>query len=148
MMGEVFGAVSAGLGIAAAAGQLIDGIMKLRSFCSQIRNIPDDIKTAVHDLSTMVDLLPFVQFEIGHESLPPQPSNGLSSLKVLSDLEQSSQQVGEVLEEMQIKLGKKNYWGRINAVGMRKKLEKVAKRVENAQRMVIMLLVVHNRYTA
>lgn len=146
-MAEIFGAVSAGVSFAAATGQLIDGIMKLHSFCSQIRDIPDDIQTAVDDLSTMVEVLEFVQVEMGHEILSPQPPNLSSSLKVLSNLEQSSQQVGEVLEEMQRKLGKKRYWGRIKAVGMTRKLEKAAKRVENAQRMVLILLAAENRYT-
>jgi hypothetical protein len=148
MMAEVFGVVGAGMGIAAAVGQLIDGITKLHSFCSQIRNIPDDIQTAVDDLSTMVEVLEFVQVEMGHETLPPQLSNLSSSMKVLSNLQQSSQQVGEVLEEMRIKLGKKKYWGRIKAVGLIKKLEKATKRVENAQRMVLILLAAENRYTA
>lgn len=148
IMAEVFGAVGAGVGVAAATGQLIDSIMKLHSFCSQIRNIPDDIQTAVDDLSTMLEVLEFVQVEMGHETLPLQPSNLSSSMKVLSNLQQSSQQVGEVLDEMRIKLGKKKYWGRIKAVGMIKKLEKAAKRVENAQRMVLIMLAVENRYTA
>ena len=120
--------------------------MKLQSFCSQVRNIPDDIQTAVDDMSTMVDLLQLVRTEIGHEHLLPQPSNLTSSMKVLSILEQSSQQVGEVLEEMQRELGRRKYWGRIKAVRMVKKLEKAAKRVENAQRMVLILLAAQNRY--
>jgi hypothetical protein len=148
MMAEVLGVVSAGVGVAAAAGQLIDGIMKLHSFCSQIRNIPDDIQTAVDDLSTMVEVLEFVQVEMGHETLPPQSWNLSSFMRVLSNLQQSSQQVGEVLEEMRTKLGKKKYWGRIKAVGMTKKLEKAGKRVENAQRMVLILLAAENRCAA
>ena len=148
MMAEVFGVVSAGVGVAAATGQLIDSIMKLHSFCSQIRNIPDDIQTAVDDLSTMVEVLEFVQVEMDHETLPPHPSNLSSSMKVLSNLQQSSQQVGEVLEEMRMKVEKKKYWGRIKAVGMTKKLEKAGKRVENAQRMVLILLAAENRHSA
>lgn len=147
-MAEVFAVVSAGVGVTAAAGQLIDGIVKLHSFCSQVRNLPDDIQTAVDDLSIMVEVLEFVQVEMGPETLVPQPSNSSSSMKVLSNLQKSSQQVGEVLEEMRIKLGKKKYWGRIKAVGMTKKLEKAAKRVENAQRMVLVLLAAENRFTA
>lgn len=144
-MAEVFGIIGAGVGVVAAAGQLIDGIMKLQSFCSQIQNIPEDIQTAVDDLSTMVEVLELVQIEMGHETLSLRPSNHSSFLKVLSNLEQSSQQVGEVLEEMRTKLGKKRYWGRMKAVGLIKKLEKATKRVENAQRMVLILLAVENR---
>lgn len=147
-MAEVFGAVSAGIGVAAACGQLIDGIMKLHSFCSQIRNIPEDIQTAIDDLSATIEVLEFVQVEMVHEPLPAQPASPSSSNKVLSILQKSSQQVGEVLKEMQMKLGKKKYWGRIQAVGMIKKLEKAANRVENAQRMVLILFAVENRYTA
>lgn len=148
MMAEVFGTVSAAVGVAAAAGQLIDGIMKLHSFCSQIRNIPDDIQTAVDDLATMVEVLEFVQVEMDHEFFPSQPSHLSRPMKVLSNLQQSSQEVGEVLEEMRNKLGKKKYWGRIKAMGMIKKLETAAKRVENAQRMFLILLAAENRYTA
>jgi hypothetical protein len=145
MMAEIFGAVGAGVGVAAAAGQLIDGIVKLDAFCSQIRNIPDDVQTAVDDLATMVEVLEFVQLEMGHDILPFQPSNRSSSMKVLLNLQQSSLQVREVLEEMQIKLGKRKYWGRVKAVAMTKKLERAAKRVENAQRMVLILLAAENR---
>lgn len=141
-MAELLGVVGAGISIAAAAGQLIDSIVRLDTFCSQIQNIPEDIQTAVDDMSTMVEIIEFVQTEIGHETIP---SNCSSSMKVLSNLQQSAQQVGEVLEEMRIKLGKKKYWGRINAVRLIKKLEKAAKRVENAQRMVLILLVAENR---
>lgn len=145
-MAEVFAVVSAGVGVAAAAGQLIDGIMKLHSFCSRIRNIPDEIQTAVDDLSTMAEVLEFIQVEMNEEKFLYQPSNIASFVKVLSNLEQCTQQVEEVFEEMRTKLGEKKLWGRIKAVGMTKKLEKAAKRVENAQRMVIMLLAVENRY--
>lgn len=146
-MAEVFGVIGAGVGVAAAAGQLIDGIIKLHSFCSQIQNIPNDIQNAVDELATIVEVLEYVQIEMAHGTLPLQPSNHLSSMKVLSNLQESSQQIGEVLEDMRIKLGEKKYWGRIKAVGLTRKLEKAAKRVENAQRMVLILLAVENRYT-
>ena len=148
MTAEIFGVVSAGVGIAAACGQLIDGTMKLHSFWSQIRNIPDDVQTTVNDLSATIEVLEFVQVEMGHEPLPLQPSSLSSCMKVLWILQQSSQQVEEILGEMQIKLGKKKFWGRIKAVGMTKKLENAAKRVENAQRMILILLAAENRYTA
>ena len=145
-MAEILGAVGAGVGLAAATSQLIDGIMKLHSFCSQIRNIPSDIQTAVDGFATLLQVLEFVQFELSHEILPPRPSSLSSSMIVLSNLQQSSQQVGEVLKEMQLKLGKKKYWGSIKVAGMTKRLEKAAKQVENAQRMVVVLLAAENRY--
>ena len=69
-MAEVFGAVSAGIGVAAAAGQLINGILKLHSFCSQLRDVPDDIQDAVEDLSVTIDILQHLQAEMGHGVSP------------------------------------------------------------------------------
>ena len=148
IMAEVLGVVSAGVGVAAAAGQLIDGIMKLYRFCSQIRNIPDDIQAAVDDLSTMVEVLEFVQMEMGRESFSLQSSKLSCSTKVLSLLVLSSQQVGEVLEKMRVTLGNKKYWGRVKAIGMTRKLEKAAKRVEYAQGIFSLWLTLENRSTA
>ena len=138
----VFGAVSAGIGVAAAAGQLIDGIMKLYSFCSQLRDIPDDIQIAVNDLSTLIEVLEFVQVEMSSDT---PLSSSTMSMKVLSNLKQSSHQVADVLQEMRINIGRRRYWGRIKAVGMKEKLEKAAKRVDNAQRLVLMLIAAESR---
>ena len=145
-MAEVFGVVSAGVGVAAAAGQLIGGIMKLHSFCSQIRDIPDDVQNAVDDLSLMTEVLEYIQTGMGDENVAHQPSSLPSFMRMLSNLQQSSQQVEQVLEELRTKLGKKKFWGRIKAVGMTNKLERAAKRVENTQRIVILLLTAENRY--
>lgn len=143
-MAEVFATASAAVGVAAAAGQLIDGIAKLSAFCSQIRYIPDDIQNAVEDLSTMVEILDFVQAEIGQECQPPL--NFGPSMKVLASLQQSSRQVGEVLQEMQMKIGTKKYWSRIKAVGMKRKLEKTTLRVQSVQSMLLVALATDNRY--
>ena len=143
-MAEVFGVVSAGLGVGAAAGQLIDGIVKLRSFCLQVRDIPEDIQVAVDQLSTMIDVLQFVGDAMMYESRSPHSVN--LSVRVLSNFKESSQQVGEVLEEMRLKLGTKKYWGRIKAVGMTKKLEKAARRSERAERMIQTFLAAQNRH--
>ena len=86
-MAEVFGVVSARVGVAAAAGQLIDGIMKLHSFCLQIRDIPEDIQAAVDDLPMTSEVLDFIQVEMRHETLSHPPSTHSSFAKVVSNLQ-------------------------------------------------------------
>ncbi|KAF2094941.1 hypothetical protein NA57DRAFT_60343 [Rhizodiscina lignyota] len=142
-MAEVLATASAVVGVAAAAGQLIDGIAKLKAFCAQIRDIPNDIQNIVDDLSTLTDVLDFVQAEMGQASY--FPSNPGATAKVLSNLQQSSQQVQEVLKQMQAQVGKKKYWGRVKAVEMKRKLDKAALRLQNVQNMLLVSLTIDNR---
>lgn len=145
-MADLLGAVGAGIGVAAAAGQLIDGILKLHSFCSQFRDISEDVQFALDDLSAMAELFEIIQAEISEEIVPHHSAVNTISTKVFSILSKSSAQVGRVLDEMQQTMGKNQYWGRVKAVSMAKKLQRAAKRLEDAQGMVVMLLTAENRY--
>ena len=138
-MAEVFGTASAAIGVVAATGQLIDGIMKLNTFCKDIRDIPDDIQNAVEDLVSLHEVLDSIQAEMGQGG-PADRIDLRSSVKVLATLQQSSRQVDEVLKEMQQKLGKQRYWGRIKAIGMKRKLEKAFLRAQSAQSLMLMML--------
>jgi len=138
-MAEVFAAASAAIGIVAATGQLIDGIVKLNTFCKDIRDIPDDIQNVVEDLVSLHEVLDSIQAEMCQGG-PVDRVDPRSSAKVLANLKQSSRQVDEVLKEMQQKLGKKRYWGRVKAIGMRRKLEKAVFRTRSAQSLMLMML--------
>ena len=143
-MAEGFATASAAVGVAAAAGQLIDGILKLRAFCLELREVPEDIQNAVDDLASLIDVLECVQLEISQDSFVQAFNVGISR-KLLASLEQSSQYVGEVLHEMQAKLEKKMRWGRVKVIGLKKKLEKSALRAQNAQNLLLITLATDNR---
>ncbi|KAI9692629.1 MAG: hypothetical protein M1820_009506 [Bogoriella megaspora] len=143
-MAEVFATASAVVGVAAAAGQLIDGISKLRRFCSELREIPNDVQDALDDLYLLIDVLYFIRSETNQTSFV-QGGNIEVSRKVWAALEQSQQHVEKILEEMQSKIRKRKVWGRVQAVEMKRKLDKASRSVENAQSLILMILATENR---
>jgi len=143
-MAEAFATSTAVVGLVAAAGQLIDGIMKLNTFCSQIRDLPKEIQDSLEDLSIMSETLAFVKAGIGKDSTQAVTSG--TSAKILTSLLKSVEYIGEVLKEMQLKVGKRKHWGRVKAVGMKNKLEKAVARVQNAHLMLLVSLTTENRY--
>ncbi|KAI9659852.1 MAG: hypothetical protein M1821_001203 [Bathelium mastoideum] len=143
-MAEIFATASAAIGVAAAAGQLIDGITKLKAFCTEIRDVPDEIQETTEDLFMLIGVLEAVRREIGQLSSLSEPELGASG-RVLVHLQRGLQHVGEVLLEMQEKIRKKKRWDRVRAVGMKRKLEKSVSRVQSVQNLLLVILTTETR---
>ena len=144
-MAEIFATGSAAIGVAAAIGQLIDGVTKLRAFCQDVQEIAEDFQSAVENLASLADVLDIVRIEI-NQNCSLEGANFEVPRKILASLEESSQDVGEVLQEMEAKLAKKRKGGRIRALDLKRKLEKSVKRVQEARDLLMMTLVIGNRY--
>lgn len=144
-MAELFGVVGAGIGIAAAAGQLLDGIVKLSTLCAQIRDISKDIQNAVYDLKLQTEMLAVIQPEINAVLSASNVQDQITATRVLDALQKSLGDVELVIGEMQTRVAKKGCWDRVKASGLIARLDKAARHVEVAQQMVLTLLLVQNR---
>jgi hypothetical protein len=144
-MAEVFATAGAAISLAAVAGQLIDGIVKLRAFCNEICDLPNEIKDAVYDLSSLTEIVDSVQLQVKQEMMPDM-STSQTTFKVLDSLEQCSQDVSKVLEEMKIKIGNKKVWGRVKALGLKRRLERLTARAQKVQNFLLIMLAIDNRY--
>lgn len=142
-MAEIFAAASAGIGIAAAAGQVIDSITKLTAFCKELRDLPTDIQNATEDLSTLVQVLELVRLHINQQT-PASPLTVAVSSKILMSLQQGSRLINQVLKEMKSRYTK-HYFGRIRAVGMKKSLGKAMLRLHTAQTLLLLTMATENR---
>ena len=143
-MAEVFASASAAVGVAAAAGQLIDGIRKLKTFCSEVRDIPGDIKDTIEDLASLTDVLEYVEIQLAQNTATLAIQSGILR-QLLTNLEQVSRHASEVLKDMNAEVEKNKGWGRVKAVGMKTKLERAIQRVERVQNYLVLALVTDNR---
>jgi hypothetical protein len=144
-MAEIFASASAAVGVAAAGGQLFDGIAKLSAICLEVRDIPADIRSAVDDLSALSEVLDSTQLEIDQDTLL-RTLDPTVSKKVLAGLQQNSQSVSNMLHVMETNVKEKKLWGRIKAVGKKKKLGKSLSRSQSDQILLLLALATDNRY--
>lgn len=138
---EALGIIAGGVGIAAAAGQLLDGIVKLQSFCSQIKDFPRDLQTAIDDVTSTTGILEWVKAEMAQNSHAIKSPLGKIGDQIIQNLQDSLTDVEAVLSELERQLGARRLWGRVKATTAARKLEKAQKRVFTIQCMLTPILV-------
>ncbi|KAH8901771.1 hypothetical protein GQ53DRAFT_815216 [Thozetella sp. PMI_491] len=148
-MAEIFALAGGVVGVAAAVGQLVEGIAKLHEFCSDIQDIPEDIQIELKNLNILCKILHTVQADLGPGVLVESRASktGQTAILALRHLEQSSEHVHAVLQEMDRRVGTSKRWIRIIEAGrLKTKLREAVVRVRDAQGLLNIALVADSRY--
>lgn len=130
-MAEVLGVAASGVGIVSLAIQLADSIKKLKDFCEDVRNVPDDIKYITHQL----DILNLQLGDVAKEQQTnPVDFNSDEGLKqCLAACQQGTAQLVTIVKELEDKIAKKGRMGAIRAVLRREKIAILGRRLDSAK---------------
>jgi hypothetical protein len=137
-MAEMLGTVASGLGIASFAIQLVDSIKEIKDFFESVKEAPEDVKIAIRHIEIISKILSDIRF--GDEIPQISPATALEC----SELCRSSLNVLKgVITEFQRCMNMHRRFGAVKFVLQKEKLEKLTKRLESAQ---FMLLISHQTY--
>lgn len=134
----MLGAAASGLGIASFAIQSVNCIQDIKKFFEFIKEAPEDIKIAIHHIEILSKILSDIRF--GDEF----PRIGPATVLECSELCRNSLNVLKgVVTDSERCINMHRRFGAVKAVLQKEKIEKLTKRLESAQ---FMLLISYQTY--
>lgn len=126
-MDAVFGSI----GIVSLAIQLADSIKKLRDFCEDIKNVPDDIKYITYQLDTLNLQLGGVAKEQRANPVDFDSDEGLK--QCLTACQKGTAQLVTIVKELEAGIANKGRMGALRAVLKKQRLAALGARLDSAK---------------
>ncbi|KAF7859741.1 hypothetical protein EAF04_008820 [Stromatinia cepivora] len=126
------GVVGSAIGIASFAIQLGDGIFKLKSFWDSVKDAPEEIFHILDELDTMQVVVAEIEEGLGGNTASP------AAVKSLQLCKKGMRILNDVMNEMEREMQSKRKWACVKVVLKREFLEKMEKRLERANMLLMM----------
>lgn len=142
-MAELLGAIASGVGIASFAIQLADSVSKLKKFCEDIKDAPEDLRRTMFQLGIVTLQLKEIADE---EQANPQIFASNASLQQCVALcQQGSDSIGEIGRELEAEMAKRKIFGKLKVVLKKDTLSKLALRLESAKANLMMSYMIYSK---
>ncbi|ATZ57632.1 hypothetical protein BCIN_15g01880 [Botrytis cinerea B05.10] len=131
-MAEAFGVAASAVGIISLALQLGDGILKLKSFWGAVKDAPEEILYILDELDITHVLLTEIEDSLGSQTISPAAARSLRLCQKGVDI------LNNAVRELEGEMGRRKKWGGVKMVMKKELLEKMEKRLERANSLMMM----------
>ncbi|TGO57569.1 hypothetical protein BCON_0064g00390 [Botryotinia convoluta] len=138
-MAEALGIAGSAVGIISLAVQLGDGILKLKSFWSAVKDAPEEILYILDELDITHVLLTEIEDSLGSQTISPAAARSLRLCQKGVDI------LNNAVKELEDEMQQRKKWGRVKVVMKKELLEKMEKRLGRANSLMLMA---HQNYIA
>jgi len=145
-MAEIFGVATGAFGIASLAIQLVESTKKLKVFCDDLQNAPQEIQGLIGDLERFASLLETIASSSQmqeHALSTPQACllNGS-----LGSCKRSAEQILVVVRDMEDNVARRKRIGAIRVALKKDLLDKYVRRLEQAKTSLALSYTVYWKY--
>lgn len=131
-MAEAFGVAASAVGIISLALQLGDGILKLKSFWGAVKDAPEEILYILDELDITHVLLTEIEDSLGSQTISPAAARSLRLCQKGVDI------LNNAVRELEGEMRRRKKWGGVKMVMKKELLEKMEKRLERANSLMMM----------
>ncbi|TGO30219.1 hypothetical protein BPAE_0007g01000 [Botrytis paeoniae] len=138
-MAETLGIAGSAVGIMSLAVQLGDGILKLKSFWTAVKDAPEEILYILDELDITHVLLTEIEDSLGSQTISPAAARSLRLCQKGVDI------LNNAVKELEDEMRRRKKWAGVKMVMKKELLEKMEKRLGRANSLMMMA---HQNYIA
>lgn len=140
-MAEIFGVAASAIGVVGVAAQCADGIKKLREFCNDVKNAPQELSDMADELELLTHTIAGIEKQIKTCAHIPTP---VSPVEALRFCQKSVQNTASIVEELSTEISRRNT-GALRAAWKKKSLQVYMTRIERAKTSLALSYSVYSR---
>lgn len=147
-MAEALGIIGSGVSIAALAGQIASGVVKLKSYLDQVKDAPEDIHVLVDEIEDLRFLLSDIESDQLRNPYPEMCLDNTSVSRCLSHCKRGVERIHRVVVEMEDEfesLGPMRRWKAAKIIWKRDRVDKYRAELAGAVRLLTLSYQIYTR---
>lgn len=140
-MADMFGVIASAAGIAGVAGQTLDGIQKLQTFCRDVRDAPEEIQNMADELEHLFAAITHIDTQIQRNARLYCDFNPMATLRYVR---RSAETTDAIVREMNNEISRNRRLGSLRMAWNRKTLDAYMTKIQRAQGLLALAMSTYN----